>query len=129
MGKSISSIMHRIVSPVHMDDTVEEIEGVMRAHRISSTPVYDDGGGILGIITTTDLVRFHASGREAKSAKAWEICTYNPLHVAPDTPISKVAELMLEHKIHHVIVMDQSSMEGIVSSLDFVKIYLDQCRD
>lgn len=129
MGKTVSSIMQRDISPVHMDDSVEAVESVMKAHRVSAAPVCGDGGAILGIITTTDLIRFHASGKDGKSVKAWEICTYKPLHAAPDTPISKVAELMLEHRIHHVIVMGTFSMEGIVSSLDFVKLYLDQCRD
>lgn len=127
MEKAISTIMQRIVSPVHMDDTVEAVEGVMKSHHISATPVYGDGGAILGIVTATDLIDFHAAGRDGKAVKAWEVCTYKPLQVAPDTPVSKVAELMLEHKVHHVIVMDRLSMEGIVSSLDFVKLYLEQC--
>lgn len=129
MGKPISSIMQKAISPVHMDDTIDAVEAVMKAHRISSVPVYADGGAILGIITTTDLVRHHASGKENSAVKAWELCTYKPLQVSPDTSVTKVAELMIEHRVHHVLVMAGSSAEGIVSSLDFVKLYLDECRD
>lgn len=129
MGKAISSIMQRAISPVHMDDTIDHVEGIMKTHRISSAPVYGDGGAIIGIITATDLVRLHAAGKDSHSVKAWEICTYNPLHVPPETPVTKVAELMIEHRVHHVLVMDHASVEGIVSALDFVKLYLDECRD
>jgi CBS domain-containing protein len=129
MGKPISSVMQRVISPVHMDDTIDTVEGVMKAHRISSVPVYADGGAILGIITTTDLVRHHTTGKESAAVKAWELCTYKPLQVPPDTAVTKVAELMIEHRVHHVLVMAGSSVEGIVSSLDFVKLYLDECRD
>ncbi|OWW21162.1 CBS domain-containing protein [Noviherbaspirillum denitrificans] len=128
MGKPISSIMHRTVSPVHMDDTIDIVESVMNAHRISSAPVYDDGGAVIGIITTTDVVRHHASGKEGRATKAWELCTYKPLQVSADTPAPKVAELMVEHRVHHVLVMEGRSVEGIVSALDFVKLYLDECR-
>lgn len=129
MGKPISSIMQKTISPVHMDDTIDIVEGVMKANRISSVPVYADGGAILGIITTTDLVRHHAAGKESSAVRAWELCTYKPVQVSPDTAVTKVAELMLEHRVHHVLVMAGSSAEGIVSALDFVKLYLDECRD
>ncbi|HEY0848086.1 MAG TPA: CBS domain-containing protein [Noviherbaspirillum sp.] len=129
MGKAISSIMQRVISPVRMDDTIDIVERVMKANRISSTPVCDDGGAILGIITTTDLLRHHASGKDSSAVKAWELCTYKPLQVSPDTPATKVAELMIEHRTHHVLVMDGPSAEGIVSALDFVRLYLDECRN
>lgn len=128
MAKAVSSIMQRVVRPVRMDDTIDAVEDMMRAHKVSSAPVYGEGSGILGIITTTDLVRLHATGKDSHAVKAWEVCTYKPLQVASDTPVAKVAELMLEHKVHHVLVMECGLAEGIVSALDFVKLYLDEAK-
>lgn len=116
--------MHGVVTPVSMDDTIEEVEALMKSRRISSVPVYDGDGAILGIVTSTDLVKLHASGRDPKAVRAWEICTYRPIEVTPDTPLEKVAELMLEHKVHHVMVMENEALKGIVSSLDFVRLHL-----
>ena len=124
MNDPISSIMRHVISPVSMDDTIATVEAMMKAKRISSAPVYDGDGAILGIITATDLVKLHATGRDPNQIRAWEICTYRPIEVTPDTPIRKVAELMLEQKIHHVIVMENEVVKGLVSSLDFVKLYL-----
>ncbi|KIF83680.1 CBS domain-containing protein [Noviherbaspirillum autotrophicum] len=126
MNEPISSIMHTIVIPVSMDDTVEMVETLMKAKHISSAPVYDGDGAILGIVTATDLVKLHAVGKDPKAVKAWEICTYRPVEVTPATPITEVAELMIENKIHHVIVMENEAMQGIVSSLDFVRLFLKQ---
>lgn len=117
--------MQRTVSPASMDDTVEQVEALMKSHHVSSAPVFDTNGAILGIITATDLLQFHAMGRDPKRVSAWEICSYRPFDVAPDTPISEVAELMLAHRIHHVVVTDHGSMVGIVSSLDFVKLFVE----
>lgn len=128
MSKPISSIMRTTVVPVSMDDTVEMAEILMQSKHVSSAPVYDDDGAILGIVTATDLVKFHAMGKDPKTVKAWEICTYRPVEVTPDTAIIEVAELMVEHKIHHVVVMENETMRGIVSSLDFVRLFVEQNR-
>lgn len=117
--------MHRIVIPVSMDDTVDAVEALMKLRRVSSAPVYDIDGAILGIITVTDLVKLHAMGKDPKTVKAWEICTYRPVEVTPDTSIGEVAELMLTHKVHHVVVMENELMQGIVSSLDFVRLFVE----
>lgn len=125
MSNPIASIMHRIVCTVGMDDTVGKVEAMMESYRISSAPVYDMDGTMLGIITSTDLLKFHAAGRNPATAKAWEICTYRPIEVRPETSIAEVAELMLTHKIHHVVVMDRGALQGIVSSLDFVRLFVE----
>lgn len=124
MKRPISQIMQRIVCPISMDDTVADVEAVLKTHRISSVPVYDNGGTILGIITTTDLVNFHAGGKDALSTKAWEVCSYRPLEVTPDTAIVEVAEMMYTHKVHHVVVMENERIMGIASTFDFLKLFL-----
>jgi CBS domain-containing protein len=52
---------------------------------------------------------------------AWSICTYKPISVAPGTSVSEVARLMLNQKVHHVVVADGDRLVGVVSSLDFVR--------
>ncbi len=126
MSNTVVSIMHRVLSPAGMDDTVEEVEAMMQSHQVSSAPIYDDAGIVVGIVTSTDLLRFHAAGKDPKSVKAWEICTYRPIEVASSATLAEVAETMLNHKVHHVVVKDNASMVGIVSSLDFVRLFLDK---
>jgi signal-transduction protein with cAMP-binding, CBS, and nucleotidyltransferase domain len=90
----------------------------------SSLPVVDSKGVIFGIISASDLVHFHAARRSPKAVHAWEICTYKPVEVGPTTPIGEVAGLMVKNKIHHVVVSDNRSVVGFVSSLDFVAQYV-----
>lgn len=126
MTQPISSIMQTVVTSVGMDASVAEVETLLKSHCISSVPVCEYDGTIIGLITTIDLMKFEATGRDPGSAKAWEICSYRPVEVKPDTPIIEVADLMLTHKIHHVVVMENASIKGIVSSLDFVKLFAEQ---
>lgn len=129
MSQPISSIMQAIVAPVSMDDTVDDVEAMMKSHHISCAPVYDTDGTILGILTKSDLFRFGMTGKDPKTVKAWEICSYRPIEVTPDTPLDEVADLMLTHRIHHVVVMENEAMKGIVSSLDFVKLFAKKSGD
>ena len=46
--------------------------------------------------------------------------------VHPDAPLSEVARLMLESTIHPVVVTDGSNIRGMVSSFDFVRIFMQQ---
>ena len=126
MSQPISSIMQDCVTSVGMDATVAEVASLLKSRHISSAPVLDGGGVILGIVTSSDAMTLQVRGRDPNNTSAWEICSYRPIEVPPDMPIPEVARLMLTHQIHHVVVMDNASLKGIVSSLDFVKLFSEQ---
>ena len=79
---------------------------------------------IVGAISASDLLQFHAQGQNPTAARAWQRCSYKPIIVSPDTSVSEVARLMIESKIHHVVVTDSKGIAGVVSSLDFVRTFL-----
>jgi len=49
------------------------------------------------------------------------LCTYKPISVDQATPLGEVARLMVERRIHHVVVTGDAGLAGVVSSLDFVR--------
>ena len=129
MSVSISMLMHRQVWTAGADDTVQTVEAQMAARRLSWIPVVDDGGTIVGVISASDLLRFHADGKDASHVRAWQVCTYKPIVVARDTPASEVARLMVEQGIHHVVVREAADIAGVVSSMDFVRAFHEADRD
>lgn len=126
MNKPISTMVQARAMAVDMDATIADVEEVFRRNAISALLVNDAKGKVVGIISVRDLAQFRHDKRDPARVRAWEICTYNPLQVAPDTPISEVAALMVASGIHHVLVADQQGAAGIVSALDFVKRYIDE---
>ena len=124
MSQTLSSLMQRDVYWVSADDTMQAVESNMVARGLSWVPVMDESGALLGVISSIDLLRFHADGKEASVVCAWQICTYKPLLVRPDASLSEVARLMVESNIHHVVVMDGTDIRGVVSSLDFVRTFM-----
>ena len=126
MNQTISSLMQREVCWVSADDTMQAVESILVARGLSWVPVMDESGSVLGVISSTDLLRFHADGKEASVVCAWQICTYKPISVRPDTPLSEVARMMVESNIHHVVVTDGTDIRGVVSSFDFVRTFMKQ---
>ena len=118
MNEPIASLMERRVWSIDMDDTVADIEALFADKGLTWAPVLESGRTVIGVI---DLLQFRAHGREPAAARAWQLCTYRPITVAAHTPIAEVARLMVERRIHHVVVTEDDGIVGIVSSLDFVR--------
>ena len=124
MSQPISSFMERQVWTVDMDDTVAEVESLFTRQGLSWAPVLESSRTIVGAISASDLLRFHAQGQDPSAVRAWQRCSYKPITVSPDTPVGEVARLMIESKIHHVVVTDSEGIVGVVSSLDFVRTFV-----
>ena len=124
MSQPISSFMERQVWTVDMDDTVADVESLFARQSITWAPVLESKRTIVGAISTSDLLQSHALGQDPTAVRAWQLCSYKPISVSPDTPISDVARLMIERKIHHVVVTGSQGIEGVVSSFDFVRTFL-----
>ena len=124
MSQAISSLMQREVCSVGPDDTVQAVEAQMVAKGLSWVPVVDENGVMLGVISSVDLLRLQVEGKEAAKICAWQICTYKPITVRPDTPVSEVARLMVETNVHHVVVTEGADIKGVVSSFDFVRTFM-----
>jgi len=123
MEKPISHMMTKSLHTADTEDTVERVEELLDTHHLHSVPVVDSKGVIFGIISAVDLLHFHSMRKNPKALRAWEICTYKPIEVGPDTPVIEVARLMVKHRIHHVVVTQNRSILGLVSAFDFVEQY------
>jgi CBS domain-containing protein len=121
----ISSIMARDVVSVQADDNLVAVTDALLRHGLSFVPVLDRAGGtLLGIISADDVLQQRQRGRDPDKLHAWEICAYRPVEIGPDTPVGEVARMMVERQIHHVIVTQNRSLLGVVSSLDFVRQFM-----
>jgi CBS domain-containing protein len=121
MNDTISTLMQRLVRCVDLDDTVAQVEQLFADEGLTWAPVLEGGSAAIGVISASDLLQFHAQQRDPKVVRAWQLCTYKPITVAPDTALSEVARAMVAQGIHHVVVADDKGISGVVSSLDFVR--------
>ena len=109
---------------VDMEATVEHAEELLNRHRLSAIPVVDAAGGLFGILAAGDFLQFHAAKRNVKAARAWELCTYRPVSMPPQSRLREVAKAMVANRIHHVPIASGGKLLGIVSSLDLVEQFV-----
>ena len=124
MDEPISHVMAKTLWTAAMEDTAEKVEELLSRRSLSAVPVVDENGGVFGIISAADILHLHAAKRNPKAVRAWELCTYKPIVVPPNTSITEVAKLMVEHKIHHVLVTENGKLLVIVSALGFVEQFV-----
>jgi CBS domain-containing protein len=92
-----------------------EAARLMRDKNIGDVLVADDGE-LCGIVTDRDLVvRGLAEHGDVGSLTLGEICTKQLHAVSPDTPVEEIIELMEEHAVRRVPVLDGAHAVGIVS--------------
>ena len=65
MTQTLSTLMQREVYCVNADDTIQAIESTLLDRGLSWVPVMDESGSMLGVISNTDLLRFHAAQKDA----------------------------------------------------------------
>ncbi|PSQ57358.1 IMP dehydrogenase [Halobacteriales archaeon SW_8_68_21] len=100
------------VVTVSPDDTVREADAVMERQGVSGAPVVADDDTVLGIISGTDIRPYLEVGEDdaVREAMTDEVIT------APeDVGAREALELMYNHKIERVPVVDDDRLIGLVT--------------
>jgi len=124
MRKQITSLIEESVITVALNDTVETVEKVLDSHHLSCVPVINAQGECFGVISAPDLVHFHNARKNPIAERAWEMCTHKIIEVSADISVKEAAELMVKNNIHHLVVIEDGSIKGIVSSIDIIRGYV-----
>ncbi|MFT5173950.1 MAG: putative transcriptional regulator [Gammaproteobacteria bacterium] len=91
----------------------------MNEHDISAILVVDADGLLIGIVTERDLARrVVAAGKSGADLQLGDIMTAAPKCVAPQDSPFDALELMRDHRVRHVPVVDGDEIVGMVSIRD-----------
>lgn len=120
MNKLASELCNPVVS-VNADTTIENVLKDIDWSSVSSVVVLGDNKHVVGIITEQDMIYAESIGVKKSDLKAWEICTKEIIKISPDETVSGAMRLMVENKVHHVLVMTGDYLEGIISTFDVLK--------
>jgi len=115
----------RPVVTVDKDVPVSEILSNITRKDLSSVVVLDNDKKVIGLITENDLLFAESIGVRKKDLKAWQICSKEIIKISPEDNIYGAARLMVDRKVHHVLIMTGDYVEGIISTLDVLKQLLD----
>ena len=121
---------------------------------VSGAPVVDDGNSIVGVLSSSDLLRSVAeehdsdivrvdyfrevldfSGPEGasdlddfqdrlKELTVADVMTRELVTITPNASLRDVAATLARHRIHRVLVVEGDRLAGIISTFDFVELFV-----
>lgn len=110
------------VPVIQSDLTLNDVINKLEIDNVGALVVTDDNSRILGIITEHDIARgLKSFGRNVVDKPLLDLMTKDVISVEIDASITKVLELMDQHRIHYIPVTENGSLCGIINMLDLVK--------
>ncbi len=106
---------------VHTDASIRTTIVEMTSKRLGCTAVLNEKEQLVGIITDGDLRRMLAREADVSHLNAGEIMSPNPKTIAKDTLAVAALELMRQHSITQLIVMDGTTYLGIIHLHDLLR--------
>ena len=125
MRVQVKDFMSTSVITAEGEKSVGEIRTLMQRKAIHAIPILGPTEqsnnletDLQGIITATDLCRVVDDNISVK-----EVLIPTLVHVInKNTSAKSAAKMMLKHQVHHLVVMEDGKIIGMISSLDFVKL-------
>ncbi|MBK7583894.1 MAG: CBS domain-containing protein [Myxococcales bacterium] len=146
--------MTQKVLTVSADWSLTELKAFLLERGISGAPVVDEKGKLVGVVSSTDLLRSE-DGRESTQGSFFAASLERPLdedeletlfvegaptqvvgdvmtpvvfQIAADAEIDEAADTMVRGRIHRIVVTEGESVVGIVTALDLVRALRDILR-
>jgi len=142
----VKDIMTKDVITVTKKTTVAELAGIFSQRHISSLPVLDEKGDLIGIVTETDLVeqdknlhiptvisifdwiiylesdkKFEKELKKMTGRVVGDIYSSDVVTVSPESPVSDVADLLSSRKITAIPVVEGKKLVVIISRIDLIR--------
>jgi CBS domain-containing protein len=126
---AVGDVMSLEAITVRADATIEEARDVLHANVVSGLPVVDEEGQLVGVLSQSDLLwgpSLHVSAllrRKPSGLRVGELMTSPPVTVDVDTPLSDAARLMLDERVHRLVVVGGHGRPiGVLSAMDYVAL-------
>lgn len=149
MAKNIADVMTKRVLVVPPTLGLKDAARFLLQHSISSAPVVDEDGRVLGMLSKTDLVRHGVLGHGEVYQRPKDVTVgsrevtlvyavpHKPGPLEDDVPVSQAmmplsfsvkpdqsasagARMMVDGRLHRLMVTEGDQLVGLVSSLDLL---------
>ena len=113
-GVTAKDAMATVVAHLHCDRTIAEAAEFFLEHRISSAPVVDDAGRLVGMLSEKDLIGV------VLTPDAWrqpirEVMKGNVVSFEEETPVITIYDFLCRVTIRRVVIVKQGYPTGVIS--------------
>ncbi|MDG1332314.1 MAG: CBS domain-containing protein [Crocinitomicaceae bacterium] len=113
-----------MISPVVISKrnvTIANLKNRLARKGINAVPVMEDDGNIAGIVSASDLMSYHD-----ESLHVEEVMSEHVHIVLRNNQVKDAAKIMVKHGVHHLVVMEDGNVIGMISSMDIIKVYAEE---
>lgn len=122
LTQKVSTLISRAPLYCSPETSVAQAARLMRDHKVSSLGVTDAGTDTLvGMITIRDLAHRVLAEELDPALPVREVMTRDPASLPPDSLGSDVLQLMLEHSIGHLPIVDDGRFVGMITQTDITR--------
>lgn len=121
-GYRVSDVLTRPLVSCSPEATVSAAAALMAAADTGSIVVLDDAGAPVGIMTDSDLRRRVVARELPLSTPVRAVMSSPVITVPPATLFFEAIGLMLEHRIHHLVVIERGRARGVIADSDLVAV-------
>ncbi|MFY9798297.1 MAG: CBS domain-containing protein [Candidatus Nitrosopolaris sp.] len=122
---TVSDIMKKKLETIEETASVQQTAEKMKEKNTSSLVVVDGKGKPQGLVTERDLARkVCVNSVPPNEVTNKDIMSSPLLTISSDSSPSVAADMMLQHNVRHLLVVDKSSINrpiGIITPLDFTR--------
>lgn len=145
--RTAKDIMTRDVVTVTPDTDVNAAAKILLEKDFNGLPVLDEQGRLVGVLCQSDLVvqqrefplpsfftllggfvaltslsQLQRAVDKIAATKVSQAMTTDPISVTPDTPVNKLADLMVDNKFHTIPVLEDNKLVGVVGKKDILRL-------
>ncbi len=133
LEQTVAGYMTRAAKTVTRERTVRELSEMFERDDFNSYPVEEDGQ-VIGIVTKFDILKcfiFTPSQmvppyEQLMSRTVGDVMTSEFIYVRTDTKLTRVLQLMVDHRIRSVpAIDDEHRLAGIIARRDVLKALAD----
>lgn len=119
---AVREVMHRGVITCTPDTALKEVARIMNATDVHALIVVNERNEAQGVVSHMDMLRVF--GRDLYALKAQDVMTKEVLSIEPDAPLAEAVRMMLEHRVHRLLVARTEGEAkiplGVISTTDVI---------
>lgn len=116
--RTVGDVMTRDPVAVDRDAPFKDVVTLMDRWKVSTLPVLEGGGRVVGVVSEADLAR-------ARGVTAGELMNAPAVTVHADATVAQAARVMARRGVKRLPVVDGTGvLTGIVSRADLLKVFL-----
>ena len=128
--KLVTKLSNRECFTLTEKDTLKTASNKLQTHNVGVMPVLSEHDkSIIGIISERDLARYIYKDEFSSELLVTKIMTTNIISCNLNTSVTELMEIISNHKIRHIPIIEEKKLLGIVSIGDVVNHIIEQYKD